>query len=96
MFKDLEGDMVFVRKGGVYKLVPLVVKNTGELFAKVGSNAYVRIYENGGTTQPGLMVTEMHTDIELFKDSHGRLTVDSAKGKALDADKRQRLMLGSD
>lgn len=97
MFKELEGDVALIRtKAGVFKVVPIAVKNTGEVFLRVGANAYVRAYEAGSTSQPGVAISEMHTDVELFKDAHGRLTVDASKGKAVEADARQRLMLGSE
>lgn len=93
MFEDLDGDVALIHKGGVFKTVPIARKNTGEIFLRVGANAYVRAYDTGATSQAGVTIAEMHTDVPLFRDPNGRLTSAADKGKPIAGSARERLML---
>jgi len=97
MFKDLEGDVALITtKGGISKVVPIAVRTTGEVYLRIGTNAYIRAYENGQTSQPGTSLRELHTEVALFKDAFGRLTTEAARGTALSTAAFTKLLFGKD
>lgn len=74
VFKKLEGDLAILQQGGTYKQVDVYTRNNGELFAQIGSG-FVRLYANGATSKPGMMLDTLVFDKQLHVDRFGRLCV---------------------
>lgn len=78
MFKKLEGDTAVIRQGGVYKTSELY-EWRGDLFLKFGGG-FIRVYHDGKTTKEGVFVESMQTDLDLFRDRFGRVSLSSREG----------------
>lgn len=90
-FTEIEGDAVILASRGVYRQSSLF-KFDGKLFAKMGSG-FVRLAADGSTSKSDLRIIRLITDINLFRDSLGRLSVtQSAGAKPLPGEFRQSLL----
>lgn len=79
MFAKLEGETAIVVVGGVYKVADLYERE-GKLFAAV-AGGFVRLYANGSTSKPKLMIDTVAIDMVLYKDRFGRLCVAEGEGR---------------
>ncbi len=79
MFKALEGDTAVVQLGGVFKVCQLYERD-GKLFAQA-AGGFVRLYANGSTSKPNLMIESLQLDEPLFTDRFGRLAVAPGEGR---------------
>lgn len=75
MFKPLEGDIAILYSKGVYRQVPLFVRNDATLFAAVGKDRFVRLSATGSTSQADVKLDALVYDGPLFQDKLGRLAV---------------------
>ena len=71
-FKEVEGDVAILSIGGVFKQVPLYTLD-GHLFAKA-AGGFVRLNETGSTSKDRLRIVKLVTELDLYRDTHGRLT----------------------
>lgn len=94
LFVQSEGDVAVVVNKGVYKQVPIFIRD-GLLYAAYGGG-YIRLKEDGSTSQPTARLDHLDFDGELHRDAMGRLCVPSRDRDStpLDAPKRQ-LLLGT-
>lgn len=78
MFKLIENEIAIIAEGGVYKEVPLAVRNNGELYVKM-KGGFVRLYADG-TTSVGskCRLDTLHLDASLHKDRFGKLCIGPA------------------
>ena len=94
-FQPIEGDAAILSIRGVYKQAKLYTMD-GHLFAEA-SGGFVRLAADGSTSKEHMRIVKLVTDIELFKDPLGRLSVfRGSKNKPLIADDRQKLLGGPD
>ena len=90
-FKEVEGEAVILVQNGVYKQVPVYVRD-GYLYAKI-SGGFVRIMADGSTTKAKMRLDFMSWSWPLFKDNMGRLCTSEVTGaKALDSNHTQKLL----
>lgn len=94
LFVQSEGDVAVVVTKGVYKQVPVFIRD-GLLYAALGGG-FIRLKEDGSTSQPTTRLDHLDFDGELYRDAMGRLCVPTPDrdSKPLDAPKRQ-LLLGA-
>jgi hypothetical protein len=94
-FKEVEGEAAVLVENGVFRQVPLYTRD-GFIFAKVGSNGFVRLMADGSTTKSKLRLDFMSWGSwPLYKDRIGRLCTGDAKGidfKLLDGAAKQKLL----
>jgi hypothetical protein len=94
LFKQSEGDVAVVVLNGVYKQVPVFIRD-GLLYAAV-SGGFVRLKEDGSTSQPKLRLEHLDFDGDLHRDEMGRLCVPSPnRNSRLIGDDRKQLLIGS-
>lgn len=96
LFSEVMGEVAILIEGGVYKQVPLYVRN-GYLHAKLGSG-YVRLYKSGETSKPKCRLETITWDQTALGTDHlGRL-VDPAlyQGARLLAPADTQKLLGTD
>ena len=90
-FQEIEGDVAIIASGGVFKQAPLYTLD-GNLYAKA-SGGFVRITATGATSKDKMYVVKLVTNLPLFKDTHGRLTVvPGPKNKPLAQEQVQKLI----
>lgn len=90
-FKELEGDAAVLSIGGVFKQAPLFTLD-GHLFAQA-AGGFVRLAADGSTSKAKMRIVKLVTDAKLYRDPHGRLTVENGpKTKPLPEEKRQLLI----
>ena len=94
LFKQSEGDVAVVVTKGIYKQVPLFIRD-GLLYAQFGGG-FIRLKEDGSTSQPTTRLEHLDFDGELHRDEMGRLCVPSPdrKSKSVGEDRKQ-LLIGS-
>lgn len=78
MFKKLEGDIAVIKKGGVWKPAE-VYEFRDDLYVKA-NGGYVRVYYDGTTSVAGLRLELLHTEISLYSDRFGRVSVVEREG----------------
>lgn len=90
-FKEIEGDCAILVSGGVYKQAPLFTMD-GHLFAQT-AGGYVRLARDGSTSKPKTRIQKLITDMPLYQDGLGRLTVqDGPRCKPLAAEHTRALL----
>lgn len=94
LFIQSEGDVAIVVSNGVYKQVPVYLKD-GLLYAGI-SGGFVRLKEDGSTSQPKMRLDHLDFDGDLHRDELGRLCVPSTERKSTPlAEPRRQLLIGS-
>jgi len=94
-FKHIEGETAVVALGGVFKVCDLYERD-GKLFAAV-AGGFVRLYENGSTSKPKLLIESIQIDAPLYRDRFGRLCTEQGEGRtALSSERNETLLLGKD
>ena len=78
MFTKLEGDMAVIQKGGVWKPAD-VYEFRGDLYVKA-NGGYVRVYYDGKTSVAGLRLELLHTEVSLYSDRFGRVSIVEREG----------------
>lgn len=93
LFVQSDGDSAVIVAKGVYKQVPIFTRD-GLLYAAYGGG-YVRLKEDGSTSQPTARLDHLDFDGELHRDQMGRLCVPSPdrQSKPLE-DQRKQLLIG--
>lgn len=93
LFSEVMGEVAVIIEGGVYKQVPLYVRD-GYIYAKVGSG-YIRLYQSGETSKPKCRLDTMTWDHTALGTDHlGRL-VDPAlypSARLLQDDSKMKLL----
>lgn len=92
LFAQSEGDTAIIVINGVYKQVPIYVRD-GLLYAQ-HSGGYIRLNMDGSTSQPKVRLDHLDFDGELHRDPQGRLCKPSPERRSvpLEAAKRQLLI----
>lgn len=91
LFQEKEGDVAIVVENGVYKQVPVYVRD-GYIYAKV-NGGFVRIMADGATTKAKMRVDNLLWEGELARDNLGRLCTPDAPGaKSLPEPVAQKLL----
>lgn len=93
-FVQSDGDVAVIVNKGVYKQVPVFIRD-GLLYAAYGGG-FVRLKDDGSTSQATARLDHLDFDGELHRDEMGRLCVPSTgrKSTAL-ADDRRQLLIGA-
>lgn len=94
-FQEVEGEAAVLVENGVYKQVPLYVRD-GFLYAKIGGG-FVRIMADGATTKAKCRLDFMSWSGLLAKDALGRLCDPGVvkNCQMLAGDTQQRLLGGA-
>lgn len=92
-FKEIEGEAAILVENGVYKQVPLYVRD-GYLYAKVGGG-FVRLMADGATTKSKLRLDFMSWNGPLHRDGLGRLCSPDVKGSKSLGHEAQKLLGGA-
>lgn len=92
LFKEVEGEVAIIVRGGIYRQGPLYVRN-GYLYAKLGSG-FVRLYHDGSTTVAKCRLDTLTFDGPLYRDQLGRLCHGSVPSSRLLGSENQNLLLG--
>ena len=71
LFMEVEGEVAILIEKGVYKQVPLYMRN-GYLYAKSGGG-FVRLNSDGSTTKPSCRLDTITYDQPMGIDPMGRL-----------------------
>ena len=71
MFKKLDGDVVILRSGGVFRQCDLYSRADG-LYARYGTG-FIRLNRDGSTSAPKIQIDTLIYDGPLFQDRFGRL-----------------------
>ncbi len=91
LFQEKEGDVAIVVENGVYKQVPVYVRD-GYIYAKV-NGGFVRIMADGATTKAKMRVDNLLWEGELARDNLGRLcTMQTPGAQLLPSNISQRLL----
>lgn len=92
LFQIIEGELAVVREGGVYKEVPLAVRNDGELYVKA-RGGFVRLMADGTSSLGAKLTLDTLTLAAPYhKDRFGKLCISAGPDrKALDEPKFLRL-----
>lgn len=77
LFKALTGDNAILVKNGVYQQTDLYTRRD-ELFAKV-AGGFVRLYADGSTSQAGTRLETLATNVPLYADRLGRITLETTE-----------------
>ena len=94
LFQKLETAQAILSVGGVYQQVDLYEWNGG-LFAKHGAG-YVRLYADGSTSKPKLVIQQLSLDQPLARDPLGKLVSSNYTGvKVTLASKQSDKLLGA-
>lgn len=94
LFVQSEGDVAVLVVNGVYKQVPIYIRDC-LIYAAI-SGGFVRLKEDGSTSQPKMRLDHMDFDGELHRDELGRLCVPSTERKSTPlADVKRQLLIGS-
>ena len=78
-FRKLEGDVAVLQAKGVYQQVDLYTFQGG-LFAKRGAG-FVRLKADGSTSDAGVMLNHLETELDLWKGEFGRLCTEDKEGR---------------
>lgn len=90
-FQEVEGEAAVLVENGVYKQVPLYLRD-GYLYAKA-NGGFVRLMADGSTTKPRQRLDFMSWTGPMFRDMYGRLCSPEVPGaKALEPAKVQMLL----
>lgn len=71
MFKELVSGKAVLVENGVYRQVPVVMRD-GYLYAKY-NRGYIRLMQNGGTSKNTCRLDGIECDVPLGMDALGRL-----------------------
>lgn len=93
LFKPSEGDTAVVVLNGVYKQAQLFTRD-GYLYANV-SGGFVRLNEDGSTSQPKMRLDHIDIAFELHRDPLGRLCTPDAPKATLCDERKATLLLGA-
>lgn len=77
-FKEIEGDAAIIASRGVYRQAQLYTFD-GHLYARSGSG-FIRLAVDGSTSKADTRIVRLITDIVLYRDQLGRLSVTAAPG----------------
>lgn len=90
-FTEIEGDAAILASRGTYRQAALYSWD-GHLFAKSGGG-FVRLAADGSTSKSDMRIVRLITDIALYRDPLGRLTIKQTGGaKPLPGENRQALL----
>ncbi len=93
-FKEVEGEAAVLIENGVYRQVPIFVRD-GFLYAK-SSGGFVKLMADGSTTKAKMRLDFMSWNGPLYRDALGRLCGEKIAGVvALPAETAQKLIGGS-
>ncbi len=96
MFRLLEGETAVLQVNGVLKVCDLYERH-GRLFAAIGANAFVRLYANGTTSKPHMMLESLQIECALHQDRMGRLCSRPGEGwKPIEPARSQKLLKGDE
>lgn len=92
-FIQSEGDVAIIANKGVYKQVDVYTRD-GMLYAAWGGG-YIRLKEDGSTSQATARVDHLDFEGELHRDDLGRLCVPSPNRKSTPlGNERRQLLIG--
>lgn len=95
MFTPVDGALAVLNDKGVFKEA-LVYARRGVLYARYGVG-YVRLYSRGETTKPGVSLSSLAWEGDLYETKFGMLCLPHVEGSRQLAESRvDQLLLGAD
>lgn len=94
LFTQSEGDVAIISANGVFKQVPIYTRD-GLLYA-AHAGGFIRLKEDGSTSQPKVRLDHLDFDGELHRDELGRLCCPSTDRKSTPlAEPKRQLLIGN-